>query len=304
MADTKLRAGFIGLGNMGRRMASRLLEAGFPLSVYDVNTEAAAGVAARGAALCASPREVAQSCDVLLVSVPGPAETEALAFGPDGLVEAAWPGLIVVDHSTTSPLIVRKVGDALAARGAFLLDAPVSGGISGADAGTLTMLIGGDAQALKRARPVLSTMGSNLLHVGGVGAGSVCKLTHNCAVFCANLAMVECMTLAIKAGVAPDTIVEVFQKSGIGKNLDLQVSLPASLFRGKFEPRFSMKMALKDMRLATGLGKALGIPMQLAEIVEKDMAEVVERGLGDRDNNVFLTLQEERAGVQVRTTSK
>jgi 3-hydroxyisobutyrate dehydrogenase len=302
MPDQTLRVGFIGLGNMGRRMVDRLLQQGFPVSTFDVNADAMAASASKGATSAASPQELAAASDILILSVPGPVEAEQAAFGPAGFVAGAHPGLVVVDHTTNSPLMVRRIAEALEQKGAHLLDAPVSGGISGAEAGTLTMLIGGDPGALERARPVLSAMGTNLLHVGSVGAGAVCKVTHNCAVFCANLAMVECMTLAIKAGVDPNTIVEVFQKSGIGRNLDLQVALPATLFQGKFEPRFSMKMALKDMRLATELGLAMDIPMQLASIVEKDMAEVVARGLGDRDNNVFLTLQEERAGVQVRTS--
>ncbi len=162
------------------------------------------------------------------------------------------------------------------------------------------MLAGGSVAALERCRPVLETMAATIIRTGDTGSASVCKVVHNAAVFCANLATVECLTLGIKAGVDAKVLVEVFLKSGIGRNLDLNVSLPATLFKGNFEPRFNLKTAHKDMRLATGLAAHYGVPMQITEFCEHEMAEAMARGWGERDNNIFLTLQEERAGVQVR----
>jgi 3-hydroxyisobutyrate dehydrogenase-like beta-hydroxyacid dehydrogenase len=155
---------------------------------------------------------------------------------------------------------------------------------------------------LNRCRPVLDVLADVVLHVGGVGVASICKLLHNCAVFCTNLAMMECLTVGVKAGVAPDALVEVFQKSGLGRNLDLQVAMPATLFRGNFEPRFLLSTALKDMSLATELARQCEAPMPLADICERDMAEAVQRGWGDKDNTIFLTLREQRAGAEVRFT--
>ena len=125
---------------------------------------------------------------------------------------------------------------------------------------------------------------------------------HNCAGFSLNLAMVECLTVGIKAGVDPDTLVSVFQNCALGRNFDLQTRLPATLFSGDFEPRFALQTAYKDMRLAVGLAESLGVPMNLTSVSEHDMAEAMSRGLQDRDSSVFLTLQEERAGVRVRTS--
>jgi 3-hydroxyisobutyrate dehydrogenase len=162
--------------------------------------------------------------------------------------------------------------------------------------------VGGETAALTRVRPILEAVADTIIPVGGVGAGNTCKILHNCAVFCADLALVECLTAGIKAGVAPDTLIEVFQKSGLGRNHDLHVALPARLFRGNFSPpHFALKTALKDMGLATDLARALEVPMAMASRCEEEMREAVARGWGDADENIFLTLQEERAGVQVRS---
>ena len=172
--------------------------------------------------------------------------------------------------------------------------------MSGARSRRLTIQLGGDAAEVARARPVLDAVADTVLHVGGIGCGNVCKLMHNCAVFCADLAMIECLTAGIKAGVDATTMIGLFQKSGIGRNHDLQVSLPATLFRGDFAARFAMNTALKDMKLATELAAASGVSMRLAALCEAEMAEAVARGWGELDHAMFLTLQEERAGVKVR----
>jgi 3-hydroxyisobutyrate dehydrogenase-like beta-hydroxyacid dehydrogenase len=190
--------------------------------------------------------------------------------------------------------------DALSKLGAAMLDAPVSGGIEAAKRGELTLLVGGDENALAAARPILENLAKTILHVGAIGSASICKALHNCAVFCANWATMECLTAGVKAGVDAATIIEVFQKSGLGRNLDLQVAMPTTLFRGNFNPRFAMKTARKDMGLATELSRAVGVPMKMAELCEIEMAEAIRRGWGDQDNTIFLTLQEERAGVEVR----
>jgi 3-hydroxyisobutyrate dehydrogenase len=136
--------------------------------------------------------------------------------------------------------------------------------------------------------------------VGEVGAASVCKLLHNCAVFVTNLATMECLTAGVKAGVPAATLIEAFQKSGLGNNLDLQKAMPATLFRGNFEPRYQMRTALKDMQLATELARDCGAAMELAEVCERDMCDALERGWGERDNTIFLTLREQRVGAEVR----
>jgi 3-hydroxyisobutyrate dehydrogenase-like beta-hydroxyacid dehydrogenase len=298
--ETKPRVGFIGLGNMGRPMAGRLAAAGFPLLVHDVNRDAANQLLQAGALWGESPRSVAEEAMIICVSLPGPKESSSVFLGENGILSGAKSGSILIDFTTNSVSLVRKTHEALAQRGGAMLDAPVSGGVEAAKRGELTILAGGEQDVLERARSVLKHLAKTVIHIGRIGDASICKVLHNCAVFCSNLAMIECLTAGVKAGVDAATLIETFQKSGIGRNLDLHIAMPATLFRGNFSRRFAMTTAHKDMNLALELARDVGVPLQLAEMCEKQMAEAMKRGWGDKDNTVFLTLQEQRAGVQVR----
>lgn len=299
--DPRAAVGFIGLGNMGAPMAANLLAAGFPLFVHDVRRAAADHHLGLGAAWADSPAEVVRRCGIVCLSLPGPTEMKAVSEGPGGLIDAAGRETLVVDFTTNAPALVRSVHARLATRGAGLIDAPVSGGVTGARSRRLTVQVGGDRLAVDRARPVLEAVAETIVHVGEVGAGNTCKILHNCAVFCTNLAMVESLTVGIKAGIKPAALIEVFQRSGLGRNHDLHVALPARLFRGRFSPaHFALRTALKDMRLAIELGRELDVPMDMSERCEREMCEAVGRGWAELDENIFLTLQEERAGVRVR----
>jgi 3-hydroxyisobutyrate dehydrogenase len=281
-------------------MATRIALAGFPLVVHDIHREAGAELVQGGATWADSPRTVAEQCDMICTSLPGPLESEAVFFGDRGIARGAKAETILVDFTTNAPSLVQRMHDALVQVGARILDAPVSGGVEAARRGELTLLIGGERETLAAAQPVLEGLAKTILHVGAIGTASICKVLHNCAVFCANWATIECLTAGVKAGVDAATLVEVFQKSGLGRNLDLQVAMPATLFRGNFQPRFAMKTARKDMALATELAHSVDVPMQMSQLCEVEMAEAIRRGWGDLDNTVFLTLQEERAGVQIR----
>jgi len=302
MTSFRAPVGFIGLGAMGGAMAANLLAAGHRLVVHDIRRAAAAEVIERGAEWADSPADVVRRTEMVCLSLPGPKEMQSIIEGPGGLLAGVHAGSLLIDFTTNSPLLVRELQARLSALGASLIDAPVSGGVTGARSRRLTVQVGGENDALARARPILDAVADTILHVGGVGAGNTCKILHNCAVFCADLAMVECLTAGIKAGLDPDTLIEVFQKSGLGRNHDLHVALPGRLFRGNFSPpHFALKTALKDMNLATDLARALEVPMAMASRCEQEMREAFDRGWGDADENIFLTLQEERAGVQVRS---
>lgn len=294
------RLGFIGLGKMGGAMAARLLDAGFALKVFDVRSEVVEALVQRGAQPADCPSGVAAVSDIIATSLPGPLEADEVFLGPKGIVSTIRPGAICIDFTTNAPALVKKAAQAIEAKGANMLDAPVSGGVEGARTGKLTVLAGGDENALERCRPMLDQLAATVLHVGDVGMASICKVLHNCAVFCANLATMECLTVGVKAGVPAETIIEVFQESGLGRNLDLNIAMPATLFRGIFEPRFLMSTAFKDMGLATELARQVEAAMAMAEMCEAEMAEAVQRGWGGKDNTIFLTLREERTGVEVR----
>jgi 3-hydroxyisobutyrate dehydrogenase len=300
MSDESAWIGFIGIGNMGNPMAANVLARGFRLVVHDLQRHLAYPLEERGAEWADSIAHVARRASVVCISLPGPEQVAAVVAGADGLVSSMHAGSLLIDFTTNSPLLVRELHQALLARGVAMIDAPVSGGVTGASSRKLTVQVGGAHKDVERARPLLDAVAETILHVGAIGAGSTCKVLHNCAVFCSNLAAVECLTAGIKAGIDPKTLIEVFQKSGLGRNHDLNVALPARLFQGDFAPHFAMKTALKDMALATELARAYDVPMPLAERCALDMAEAVARGWGDRDDNIYLTLQEERAGVAVR----
>jgi 3-hydroxyisobutyrate dehydrogenase len=297
-----MRVGFIGVGNIGRPMAQQIASAGFPLVVHDVRKDAAAALVQQGARWADSPSEVAAACDVVCTCLPGPAEMEEVALGERGIAQGIKPGAVYIDHTTNSPALVRKVHDVLSEKGTKMLDAPVSGGMEGAQTRDITVLVGGDEETLDGCRPVLDAMAKTVMHVGQIGAGSICKLMHNCAGFSVSLAMVECLALGTKAGVDPGVMIEVFQKCALGSAFQLHTRLPETLFRGNFEPRFAMSVAHKDMVLAAELARIHDVPMRLAEVSEQDMASAMSKGWGDRDSSIFLTLQEERAGVQVRVS--
>ena len=207
-----MRVGFIGIGNIGKPMAEQVVRAGHELVVHDLNRDAAESLVAEGAVWAESPSEVAAECDVVCTCLPGPNEVEPLVLSGGGIAASIRPGSVYVDHTTNAPSLVRRISDLLATKGVDTLDAPVSGGMEGARTRDLVMLVGGDAAVVEKVRPVLDSMAKTVMHVGDVGAGCVCKLAHNCAGFSINLAMVECMTLAVKAGVDPTTLVNVFQR--------------------------------------------------------------------------------------------
>lgn len=298
-----MKVGFIGVGSIGLPMAEQILKAGHALVVHDVNDHARLALEGGGAKWGDSPADVARQCDIVCTCLPGPTEMEEVVRGPDGLLSSLKEGAVYVDHTTNSPELVRAVHDELLTRGVAMLDAPVSGGAEGAQTRDLTMLVGGDPGVLERCENVMSSMAKTVMHVGEIGSGMVCKLMHNCAGFSLNLAMVECLTVGVKAGVDPDTLVNVFQQCALGRNFDLQVRLPATLFSGDFDPRFALKTAHKDMSLAIELAQSLGVPMDLTSVSKRDMDEAMSRGLEGQDSSSFLTLQEERAGVQIRTSS-
>ena len=295
-----MRVGFIGVGNIGKPMAEQIVASGFDLIVYDVRKEAAISLVEDGALWARSPREVAEQCEILCTCLPGPKEMEEVTLGRNGIIEGFRRDSIYIDHTTNSPTMVRKVCNALNNQGISMLDAPVSGGMEGARTRKLTILVGGDADIVEKSRPVLEAIGNNVIHVGDIGNGCICKLAHNSASFTVRQAIIECLTLGVKAGVDPTTLITVFQQSALGNAFDLQQRLPDTLFKGDFEPRFSLKLSNKDMSLATDLAHLNNVPMPLTEITAQEMKTAISKGWENMDGSIAMTLQEERANVQIR----
>ena len=296
-----MRVGFIGLGNMGGPLAGFVLKAGFSLVVHDIRREAAAPMLEQGAIWADSPADVAARCDVICTCVPGPPEMQAVTLGPGGILEGVKPGAVVIDHTTNAPAIVRDIGRALEARGAQLLDAPLDGGREGALEGQLTLFVGGDEAVLRRVKPVLDTFSRSVVWVGDLGAGSITKIVHNALAMSIDLLLAECLTLGAKAGVTVPRLVEAFREGCIvSNNMTFTKRMPATLFRGDFAARFALALAYKDFRLAGDLATRHGVPTRLLDLCQMELLEAMNRGWGDQDRTKASTLQEERAGVQLR----
>ena len=254
-ADT--RVGIIGLGLMGRPMAMNVLKAGYPLTVWNRTASRADELVATGAKLAQSPQEVAAASDFLLTMVSDPPAIEEVLWGPRGAVQAIQRGSLYVDSSTVSPALARRMAAACAERGARFLDAPVTGGDWGAKKGELVFMIGGDAQTLKEAEPVLSVMGKKLFHLGPHGAGQTIKLAMNLILALQVDALAEALALVTRAGIAGEKLVEVLQSS-MGRSGLLDAKAP-NLLKGEYVPSFPLRLMHKDLSLALELGNQLGV---------------------------------------------
>ena len=295
-----MNVGFIGLGLMGASMASNLQAAGHALVVHDVRKPAGAPHMAAGAVWKDTPRAVAEAAEVVFTSLPGPPEVEQVAAGPEGLLHGIRAGSAVFDLSTNAPALVRRLDGLFAARGAHVLDAPVSGGPGGAKTGRLAIWVGGERAVYDRYRPLLEAMGDQPYYVGPVGAGAVAKLVHNCASFTIRAVLAEVFSMGVKAGVAPDLLWQAVRQGNSGRRRTFD-GLAEKFLPGEFEPpSFALRLGHKDVSLATALGREYGVPMRLANLALEEITEALGRGWGDRDSSSFMLLEEERAGVDIK----
>jgi 3-hydroxyisobutyrate dehydrogenase len=296
-----MRVGFIGLGNMGGPMASHVLAAGHSMTVYDARKEAAAPHLANGAQWAESPMAVAAASEIVFTSLPGPKEVEAVAMGEAGIMQGAKQGTVYIDLSTNSPTLIRHIAEVYQERGMFVLDAPVSGGPIGAQQATLAVMVGGDRAVYDRVKPVLDAIGNKVSYVGPIGAGAIAKIVHNMIGICTQAILAEGLTLGVKAGVDPEPLRKAIADGAVGQGLMLNYMVPNVVFKGDFDTvRFALKLARKDIGLASALGREYDVPMKVANIVEQDLIEGMARGWAERDSTAPFQLQEERAGVKVR----
>ena len=295
-----MKVGFIGLGTMGASMAANAQKGGHALVVHDIRRESAARHLAAGAIWADSPRAVAAASDVVLTSLPGPPEVEAVASGPDGIAAGLRAGAAWFDLSTNSPTLMRKLHADFAARGAHVLDAPVSGGPRGAASGKLAIWIGGEEAAFDRCKPVLDAIGDQARYVGPIGAGSVAKLVHNLFGYIMTTGLAEVFTMGVKAGIEPLAIWEAVRQGAIGRRGAFD-AMPDQFLPDVYEPpAFALRLAFKDVSLACQLGREMGVPMRLSNLVQAEMTEAMNRGWAGRDSRVEMKLQVERAGVEIK----
>ena len=292
-----MKVGFIGLGTMGGSMALNLRKAGFDLVVHDMREAAAKPQIAAGATWAANVQALGKTVDVVLTSLPGPKEAEAV--GTD-LMASLKRGGVWFDLTTNSPTVVRSLSARCAEHGISMLDAPVSGGPHGAKSGKMALLVGGDEKVFNDNRKVLDAIGDQVIYIGAIGAGTVAKLVHNCAGYAIQTALAEVFTVGVKAGVDPLALWAAVRQCSLGRQRTFD-RLGRQFLQGSFDPPdFALKLALKDVTLATELGRELGVPMRVANLAHADMTEALNRGWADRDSRIPMLLQEERAGVEIK----
>jgi 3-hydroxyisobutyrate dehydrogenase len=299
VSENTLRVGCVGLGIMGRPMALNVLKAGFAVVAWNrSDNERLREVLAAGAQWVESPADAARRADVVLVNVTDSPDVEAVVLGEQGVLAGAHAGLVLVDNSTISPEVTRRIGAALAEKGVQMVDAPVSGGERGAIAGTLSIMAGGEPAALERARPVLAVLGQTIVHCGPLGAGQTVKLCNQIAVGLHNLAMSEALVLAAKAGISVDRMVEAVA-AGAGGSWAMSNLAPRVLKRD-FAPGFKLGLQQKDLRLALEAGRAAGAPLPGTALVHQLYEALETRGLADEGNQALVKAIELLADVEVR----
>ncbi len=295
-----MKIGFIGLGTMGASMAANAQKGGFELVVTDLRRESAARHLAAGARWVDTPQAVAEAAEVIFTSLPGPPEVEAVATGPNGLLSGIRPGAAWFDLSTNSPTLVRKLHAAFADKRAHVLDAPVSGGPRGAATGKLAIWVGGEQDVFDRCKKVLDAIGDQARYVGPIGAGSVAKLVHNMFGYIMTTGLAEVFTMGVKAGIEPLAIWEAVRQGAIGRRGAFD-AMPDQFLPDQYDPpAFALRLAHKDVSLACQLGREMGVPMRLANMVQAEMTEAMNRGWSGSDSRVAMKLQVERAGVEIK----
>jgi 3-hydroxyisobutyrate dehydrogenase len=294
------RAGFIGLGIMGGGMSRNLLAAGFDLTVHNRTPERMRPLAEAGAATAASPAELAASCDVVFVCVSDTPDVEQVVLGDDGVIHGARPGSLVVDMSTISPQATRRIAARLAERGVAMLDAPVSGGSEGAAKGTLSIMVGGDAADVDRARPYLEAMGSTITHVGPTGAGQSCKLVNQILVVVNMLAAGEALLFAQAAGLDLDRTIEAVA-GGAGGSWMLS-NRGTQAIRRDWRPGFTIDLQQKDLRLVLEAADAVGAPVLATGTVFQLYRTLQREGLGAEGNHALVKALERLSGITLGTS--
>jgi 2-hydroxy-3-oxopropionate reductase len=293
--------GFIGLGVMGRRMARNVMKGGYPLIVYDLLSQPVQELAAAGARAAESPKALAQQADIVLLCLPDSPDVRTALAGPAGVFTGTRPGQIIVDMSTISPLVARELAAQAQAAGAILLDAPVSGGESGASEGALSIMVGGDRRAFDQAMPVLQTMGQRILHMGDSGAGQVTKACNQVAIAVAMQGVAEALVLAAKGGVDPAQVRQALL-GGYAYSKVLE-GHGARFLAHNFQPGFRTRLQYKDLNIALDAGRAYGAPLLATGLVQQLFGALMAQGAGDQDHSILVTLLEELANTSLATAA-
>jgi 3-hydroxyisobutyrate dehydrogenase-like beta-hydroxyacid dehydrogenase len=292
-----MKVGFIGVGTMGAGMASNMQKGGNELVVNDLTRQAASRHLAAGAAWAETPKAVGEQCDVVFTSLPTPADVVTVGNGPNGLAEGLKPGSAWFDLSTNAVDVVRSLHAQFAEKGVHFLDAPVSGGPSGANSGKLAIWVGGDKAIFDKYKAQLDAMGDQALYIGPIGAGTIAKLVHNAAGAAVNVVLSEVFTMGVKAGVEPLQLFAAIRQ-GAGGRARLFDRMQKQFLTGVYDPPdFALRLLHKDVSLACQLAREVSVPMRLTNMAHQELTEAMNRGWQQRDSRIGALLQQERAGI-------
>lgn len=289
--------GFIGLGIMGQGMSHNLLKAGFDLTVWNRTASRMEPLTTAGARSAHSPADLAQSCDIIIVCVSDTPDVEAVILGEEGLIHEAKPGTLVIDCSTISPQATRQMADQLAAKKVHLLDAPISGGSEGAANGTLSIMVGGEADQFERALPILQAMGQTITHVGPTGAGQTVKLVNQILVVGTMLAVGEALLFAEAGGLDLEKTLAAVSQGAAGSWM-LSNRGPQVIERD-WRPGFTIDLQQKDLRLVLEAADQMGVPLVGTGLVFQLYRTLQQQGLGSEGNHALVKALEHLAGMKV-----
>lgn len=294
-----MKIGFVGLGAMGFPMAMNLLKAGYELSVFDINQEAVVSIAAQGAISCQSPKDVAVRSDVIITMLPNGKIIDSTLTGENGLLAGGSKGQIIIDMSSVSAATTRQMAAYAADMGISYMDAPVSGGVVGATAGTLTIMVGGDIEVLEKTRPILDVLGKKIHHVGGVGSGDAMKVVNNLLLGISMAATAEALVLGVKAGLSPAVMLDII-KGSTGRNYAIEAKTENFILKNNFAAGFAVDLQYKDLELALETAKGLGAPLPMGAMAQQIFEMAKAKGLGRQDISAVIKVWEDLVGIQVR----
>ena len=292
------RIGFVGLGIMGKPMAKNLLKAGYSLTVYDIVGEHMEEVVTDGAAGASSSKEVAAAADRTITMLPDSADSEAAILGPDGVLEGAKPGSVILDMSSIAPLVSQKIAAECAKKGVEMLDAPVSGGEPGAINATLAIMVGGKQEVFDQSYDLLKIMGANVVLTGDIGAGGVTKLANQIIVAANIEGLSEALVLVQRAGVDPEKVFNAI-RGGLAGSAVMEAKGPMMLDRN-FRAGFRVRLHQKDLRNVLQTAQELNVPLPVTGLVQQMLGALVNKGESEADHSAILHFLEDLANVEVK----
>ncbi len=293
-----MNIGFVGVGFMGKHMAINLINAGHSIKVFDINSSIVDELCELGASKANSPQEVCLETKLVFTSLPTPQIVEEVFMSEGGIFSQASPGTTMIDLSTTDPDTIKRIASQGSKINVHFLDAPVSGGTSGAENATLSIMVGGDKEKFEEFEPILNILGDKIMYCGELGSGATCKIVNNLIGMSVGVLLSEAFTLGIKSGVNPSILYEAISKSS--GNTGQMHSFPNSVFINNFDPGFKLELGAKDVGLATEMGRKTGVPMEVSNLIHQKYIEAMNKSLGKEVSLAIVKLQEEKSGVKIR----